>query len=47
MVKMVKMVPVVMVGSGIDCDLAINSKYVSRKQMLIIEEEKEMYQSDQ
>ena len=32
----VKLPPAVLVGSAGDCDLVLKSKYISRKQMLII-----------
>ena len=35
-----KLPPVVLVGSAGDCDFVLKSKYISRKQMLIIEEKK-------
>lgn len=38
--KDVKLPPAVMVGSSQDCDIVLKNKYISRKQMLIIEEVK-------
>lgn len=38
---MVRFVPSIMVGSAVDSDLIIKTKYISRKQMLIIEDIKQ------
>lgn len=36
--KDVRLPPAIMVGSSADCDLTLKSKYISRKQMVIIED---------
>ena len=38
--KDVKLSPAISVGSSVDCDITLKSKYISRKQMTIIEEVK-------
>lgn len=38
--KDVKKPPIVMIGSAVDSDIVLKSKYISRKQMIIIEDRK-------